>query len=160
MLRIENVTVHYGRKPALQNVTITVEQGEFVGVIGSNRAGKSTLSANDLRSDSLIGGRDYLLTGGTISQMASHRIPALGVAHVPEGRQLFPKLNVEENLMIGAILPEARGRAKESSGDGLRVIPPSGATAEPDGRVVIRRGAADGGDRPRAHAAAPIADAR
>jgi branched-chain amino acid transport system ATP-binding protein len=113
MLRIENVTVHYGRKPALQDVTITVEQGEFVGVIGSNRAGKSTLLQTISRLIPLSQG-EIVFNGQNISRMASHRIPTLGVAHVPEGRQLFPKMNVEENLIMGAILPEARLLLKES----------------------------------------------
>ena len=113
MLRIENVTVHYGRKPALQNVSITVEQGEFVGVIGSNRAGKSTLLQTISRLIPLSQG-EILFDGQKISRMAAHLVPSLGVAHVPEGRQLFPKMNVEENLIMGAILPEARTLMKES----------------------------------------------
>jgi branched-chain amino acid transport system ATP-binding protein len=113
MLRVENVTVHYGKKPALQGITITAEKGEFVGVLGSNRAGKSTLLQTISGLIPLSEG-EITFDGRPISKMAPHRIPSLGVAHVPEGRQLFPKLNVEENLKLGAILPEARGRSKES----------------------------------------------
>jgi branched-chain amino acid transport system ATP-binding protein len=113
MLRVENVTVHYGKKPALQNVTIGAEKGEFVGVIGSNRAGKSTLLQTISGLIPLSQG-EITFADRRISTMAPHRIPSLGVAHVPEGRQLFPKLNVEENLKLGAILAEARGRSKES----------------------------------------------
>lgn len=113
MLQVENITVHYGRKPALQNVSLTVKQGEFVGVIGSNRAGKSTLLQTISRLLPLSRG-EIIVDGKNISRIAPHLVPSLGVAHVPEGRQLFPKMNVEENLIMGAIRPEARNMLKDS----------------------------------------------
>ncbi|MGP1615514.1 MAG: ABC transporter ATP-binding protein [Pollutimonas bauzanensis] len=111
LLQIENLTVSYGRVLALNDVSLSVGAGELVGVIGANCAGKTTL----LRAISGLaqvrrGHIDF--DGSPVDKLpASHR-PALGIAHVPEGRQVFPRLTVEENLILGAVTRASRpGRA-------------------------------------------------
>jgi branched-chain amino acid transport system ATP-binding protein len=107
LLRIDRLTVYHGRVLALSDVSIEVGPGEFVGVIGANRAGKSTLLQ-------AISGLVPVRSGGIffedrkIDSLAAHRRPELGIAHVPEGRQVFPRLSVEENLILGAVTPRSR----------------------------------------------------
>ena len=112
MLQVEAIEVAYGRNRALQGVTLSLGQGEFVGVIGSNRAGKTTLLRAISGLVPLQKG-EIRLDGQPLSRMPAHRIPALGVAHVPEGRQVFPGLTVEENLLLGAVVPFARQHRAE-----------------------------------------------
>jgi len=107
LLQIDSIAVDYDRIPALTNVSIHVNPGEFVGVIGANRAGKTTL----LRAISglvPVHAGHIMFAGERIDGLASHRRPELGIAHVPEGRQVFPRLTVEENLILGAITPASK----------------------------------------------------
>ena len=107
MLKLENVSASYGSVPAITNVSIEIGEGEAVGLLGANGAGKSTT----LRA---ISGLVKLSTGsvtfaGTdVMSLPPYRIPELGIAHVPEGRQVFPEMTVQENLEIGAFVPKAR----------------------------------------------------
>ena len=85
----------------LHGIDITVSQGEFVCIIGANTAGKSTI----LRSISrLVPKSSGVMRFGeaNLAALAAHQIPTLGIAHVPEGRQIFPDMTVEENLLLGA----------------------------------------------------------
>ncbi|HEY8418290.1 MAG TPA: ABC transporter ATP-binding protein [Limnochordales bacterium] len=112
MLRVESIEVSYGGNRALHGVSLAMEQGEFVGVIGSNRAGKTTLLRAISGLVPLQRGEIYF-DGHALSRIPAHRIPALGIAHVPEGRQVFPGLTVEENLLLGAIVPAAKAHRAE-----------------------------------------------
>jgi branched-chain amino acid transport system ATP-binding protein len=103
LLTLENVHSYYGRIHALQGISLTVEEGEIVTLIGANGAGKSTT----LRTISgLIHPKQGKITmkGKEISHMDPHLIVKAGVGHVPEGRGIFPKLTVKENLEIGAFV--------------------------------------------------------
>ena len=103
LLTLENVHSYYGRIHALKGVSLTVEEGEIVTLIGANGAGKSTT----LRTISgLLHPKQgkVLLKDQDISQMNPHLIVNAGVGHVPEGRGIFPKLTVKENLEIGAFV--------------------------------------------------------
>jgi branched-chain amino acid transport system ATP-binding protein len=103
LLTLENIHSYYGHIHALQGISITVEEGEIVTLIGANGAGKSTT----LRTISgLIHPRHGKITlkGQDISHMDPHQIVKAGVGHVPEGRGIFPKLTVKENLEIGAFV--------------------------------------------------------
>jgi branched-chain amino acid transport system ATP-binding protein len=103
LLNLENVHSYYGHIHALQGISINVEEGEIVTLIGANGAGKSTT----LRTISgLIHPRRGKITlkGQDISHMDPHQIVKEGVGHVPEGRGIFPKLTVKENLEIGAFV--------------------------------------------------------
>jgi len=113
MLSIDDITASYGKALALQGVSLKVEEREFVGIIGGNRAGKSTLLRAISRLVPLKKG-EIFWEDRPLSQWPAFRVPALGIAHVPEGRQVFPKMTVEENLILGAVLP--RGRAQRAAG--------------------------------------------
>ena len=101
LLTLDNVHSYYGRIHALKGVSLTVEEGEIVTLIGANGAGKSTT----LRAISgLIRARQgsIRLKGQDITHLAPFKIVAAGVGHVPEGRGIFPRLTVRENLEMGA----------------------------------------------------------
>ena len=113
MLKLANVSAAYGSVPAITNVSIEIGEGEAVGLLGANGAGKSTT----LRA---ISGLVKLSTGsvtfaGTdVTALPPYRIPELGIAHVPEGRQVFPEMTVQENLEIGAFVPKARAERAQT----------------------------------------------
>jgi len=107
VLEIDNLSAAYGSFQALFGINLRVEAGETVGVIGPNGAGKTTL----MRVISgLLPGRAGKLAfeGRALTGVPAYRVVARGIAHVPENRRLFPKLTVEENLRIGAYMPQAR----------------------------------------------------
>lgn len=113
MLKVENINVAYGELQVLWDVSLEVSQGEIVAIIGSNGAGKTTL----LRT---IGGLLKPKNGKInflnkdITNLEAYKRAALGIAHVMEGRRLFPHLTVEDNLKMGAYLPEAWKKRRES----------------------------------------------
>ena len=112
MLKLEGIDAGYGSFQALFGVNLHVEAGEAVGVIGPNGAGKTTL----MRVISgLIRPRSGTISmrGVDVLKTPEHRIVSLGIAHVPENRRLFPRLSVEDNLKMGAFMPEARARYAE-----------------------------------------------
>jgi branched-chain amino acid transport system ATP-binding protein len=109
MLSLAAVSAGYGSFQALFDISLEVPQGEAVGVIGPNGAGKTTL----MRVISgLLPLRDGVMTleGRPVGGLPAHRMVEQGIAHVPENRRLFPRLSVEDNLRIGAFIPEARKR--------------------------------------------------
>jgi len=112
MLRVEGLDVYYGDVQALDGVSLEVEEGAIVAIVGANGAGKTTLIralAGMLRP---ARGR-IVFRGADIAGWPSHRVCNLGIGQVAEGRQVFPTLSVEENLDVGAMLPRARAdRAK------------------------------------------------
>ena len=115
LLAVERLVVAYGRTAAVKGIDLTVAEGQVVCLIGANGAGKTTLMralSGLLRPQS---GR--ILFGGTdITGFSAHRIAALGMRHVPEGRQIFAGLTVAENLSVGAWLeqvPAERARRQE-----------------------------------------------
>ena len=107
MLALSAVSAGYGSVPAVSDVSIAIGEGEAVGLLGANGAGKSTT----LRAISgLVRPTSGTITflGTNITSLPAYRITALGIAHVPEGRQVFPELTVKENLEIGAYIPSAK----------------------------------------------------
>jgi len=113
MLALRNVTAGYGAFTALWDVSLDVATGEAVAVVGPNGAGKTTLlrvisGVIAPRSGELLF-EDTALTGRPAHQVVAH-----GIAHVPEGRRLFPLLTVAENLKMGAFLPAARRNYRQS----------------------------------------------
>jgi len=110
---LSGVSAGYGAVPAIAGVSLDVREGEAVGLLGANGAGKSTT----LRAISGLvrpsAGRITFL-GQEITDLPPYRITALGIAHVPEGRQVFPELTVKENLEIGAYIPAAKAERHSS----------------------------------------------
>ena len=113
MLELSGVTAGYGAFTALWDVSLRVATGEAVAVVGPNGAGKTTL----LRAISGLiaprGGR-VIFEGTELAGRPPYEVVAHGIAHVPEGRRLFPQLTVAENLKMGAYLPTARAHFRES----------------------------------------------
>ena len=111
MLELRDVHTFYGHIEALKGISLSVDEGEIVTLIGANGAGKSTT----LRTISgLIHPRrgEILLDGKAITGLAPHRITALGVGHAPEGRRVFPRMTVRENLEMGAFLASQPDRLR------------------------------------------------
>lgn len=102
MLEFRDVNVFYGAIQALQNVSLTVNQGETVALIGANGAGKSTLLMSIFGQPHIRSGQ-ILFRGEDISRKSTHSIASGGIAQSPEGRRVFPDMTVEENLLMGTI---------------------------------------------------------
>jgi branched-chain amino acid transport system ATP-binding protein len=101
MLRVERIKVSYEEVPALHEVSFRVEPGQIVSIVGANGAGKSTI----LKSVSSMLQPDegsIYFENQRIDRMPAHRVVDLGLAHVPEGRRLFARLTVNQNLTLGA----------------------------------------------------------
>jgi branched-chain amino acid transport system ATP-binding protein len=112
MLRVENLDVFYGDVQALNGVSLDIEEGAIVAIVGANGAGKTTLIRALAGMQRRMRGQ-IIYRGTDISGWPSYRVCNLGIGQVAEGRQVFPTLTVAENLDIGAMLPRARaGRAK------------------------------------------------
>jgi len=101
MLEIGNINVAYGDHDVLHDVSIRVARGDFIAVVGPNGAGKTTLFKAISGTARVTAGSIHFDDTDLLSLEPSRR-PHLGIAHVPEGRQVFPSLSVEENLRIGA----------------------------------------------------------
>jgi branched-chain amino acid transport system ATP-binding protein len=101
MLRLEDVSVSYGMIDALKGISLTIERGEIVALIGANGAGKSTTLMSISGISALRSGKIWY-EGLTISGWPAHKIVQMGVSQVPEGRRIFPRMTVRENLEIGA----------------------------------------------------------
>lgn len=112
MLKIHNIDVYYGNIQALRNVSLEVNEGEIVTLIGANGAGKSTLlkTISGLLKPKL-GSIEYL--GSNIDGKAAQSIVKAGISHVPEGRRVFANMTVEENLELGAYLRKDRAQIKK-----------------------------------------------
>jgi branched-chain amino acid transport system ATP-binding protein len=112
MLRIENLDVFHGDAQALDDVTLDIEEGAIVAIVGANGAGKTSLIRTIAGMHRPARGR-ILFRGTDIAGWPSFRVCDLGIGQVAEGRQVFPTLSVAENLEMGALLPRARAdRAK------------------------------------------------
>jgi branched-chain amino acid transport system ATP-binding protein len=109
MLHVENLDVFYGDLQALDAVSLDIEEGAIVAIVGANGAGKTTL-IRALAGMQPQGRGRVTFRDTDISRWPSHRVCDLGLGQVAEGRQVFPTLSVAENLDIGAMLPRARAR--------------------------------------------------
>ncbi|GAC1331351.1 MAG: ABC transporter ATP-binding protein [Beijerinckiaceae bacterium] len=122
MLELSGVSASYGSVPALTDVSIAVGEGEAVGLLGANGAGKSTTLRAISRLMRLTSGT--IQFGGTdIASLPPYKVTELGIAHVPEGRQVFPELTVQENLEIGAYVPAAKAERRRSLDLVLNIFP-------------------------------------
>ena len=122
LLELRGVEVAYGDLPALRGVSVSVEPGETLSVVGANGAGKTTM----LRAISgLLRPRagQILLDGVRLDTLPSHAIVEHGVVQVPEGRKIFPSLTVLENLEMGSYITAARARRREGLAQVFALFP-------------------------------------
>lgn len=107
LLNATSLAVKYGEVQALWDISFSVKKGQLVALIGANGAGKTTTLKTICGLAGLVAGQiEY--DGQIISGQPVHKIVDLGITLVPEGRQLFPKMTVEDNLLVGAYLPRAQ----------------------------------------------------
>jgi len=107
LLSVENVETYYGNIRALNGVNVSVEEGEIVALIGANGAGKSTLMMTIFGSPRARSGTIHF-AGEDITSMPTHEIARMRIAQSPEGRRIFPRMTVLENLQMGASLDQLR----------------------------------------------------
>jgi branched-chain amino acid transport system ATP-binding protein len=112
-LSVEKIEVRYGDALALFNVSLEVEEGEIVSLVGANGAGKSTTLKAISGLLKLKSGQ-ILFAGKRLNEIPAYAIVDLGIIQIPEGRQLFPYMTTLENLELGSYTPEARKRAADS----------------------------------------------
>ncbi|MEN9761851.1 MAG: transporter ATP-binding protein [Pseudomonadota bacterium] len=112
MLELNRVSAGYGSFQALFDVSLTVNAGEAVAVLGPNGAGKTTLLRAISRLIQTRSG-ELSMQGRRYNDLPAHEVIGLGIAQVPEGRRLFPRLTVEDNLKMGAFTPSARASYRE-----------------------------------------------
>jgi branched-chain amino acid transport system ATP-binding protein len=113
MLRIEGLSAGYSARPVLSGVSINVDAGQFVAIVGPNGAGKTTLFKTISGIVTPSAG-SITFEGHDLLSIAPARRPHLGIAHVPEGRQVFPSLTVMENLEMGAVTDAGRREWKDN----------------------------------------------
>ena len=122
MLEVTDLEVSYGAAPALWGVSLEVRAGEMLCVVGPNGAGKTTLINAIAGIQRTRGGR-IVFEGRDITQLAPHRFCEAGIALVPEGRRLFTRMTVLENLELGSYLPAAKARRAESLEAAIALFP-------------------------------------
>ncbi len=122
MLEVENVSAAYGMVQILRDVSFKVKEKEIVSIIGPNGAGKTTLVKTIM---GLVKPKSGSITfkGETISGMNTYDIVKKGVTMIPEGREIFPRLSVEENLMLGAYSINDKAKVKETKERSFNIFP-------------------------------------
>jgi branched-chain amino acid transport system ATP-binding protein len=121
-LDIEDVTTAYDKADVLEGVSLTIEPGRITCLLGSNGSGKTTLIRSILGLTPPRSGR-IALDGADITALPTHKIIAAGIACIPEGRKVFPKLTVEENLRLGAYQESSDAVTRERMTEIYRLFP-------------------------------------
>ena len=103
LLKMKNIAVNYGKINAIRNISVAVPEGKIVTIIGGNGAGKTT-TLRAMSGMLPITAGEITFEGRRIDHLPAHKVVANGIAHVPEGRRIFPDMTVEENLRTGAFL--------------------------------------------------------
>ena len=148
-LDIEGVTTAYDKADVLEGVSLTIEPGRITCLLGSNGSGKTTLIRSILGLTPPRAGR-ITFDGPDITGLPTHKVIAAGIACIPEGRKVFPKLTVEENLRARR-LPGTLGRRHAGAhGGNLSPVPAAGRAPRAARWHHVGRRAGDGLDRPRA----------
>src|SRR5690348_13027258 len=122
LLQVRDLSLYYGDAQALADVSLEVERGEIVAIVGANGAGKSSLIRTIAGIERARSGQ-ILFEKKEIQNFPSHAICDLGIGQVAEGRQVFPTLTVEENLEMGAMLPRARAKARQTLDEVFAMFP-------------------------------------
>ena len=113
MLEIKDLNVFYGAIHALKGISLTVEEGELVSLIGANGAGKTT-TLHTISSLLTAASGSITLDGKDLQKVAPNKIISMGLAHVPEGRHVFARMTVEENLRMGAYIIKDQKKISEN----------------------------------------------
>ncbi len=113
VLEVSNLSVHYGEFLAVEDISFTIEPGKVVSIIGANGAGKSTVLKSICGLCAPSSGSINFL-GNDVTTSKPYRTVAEGIAMVPEGRHIFPRLTVRENLFIGSFTPRARKNSEKN----------------------------------------------
>ena len=113
MLKIEDIYVNYGHSEALRGVSLEINEGEMIALLGGNGAGKTTTINTVSGLTRLVKGKVYF-QGEDISEMPPHIRVKQGIIQVPEGRKLFPFLSVYDNLLVGSYLPHCRSQREKN----------------------------------------------
>lgn len=121
MLKLKNINTFYGRVQALKNISLHLNKGEIVTLIGANGAGKTTI-LNTISALTPCQSGEILFEGVQIEKMAPDRIVTLGISQVPEGRQVFKPMTVAENLELGAYLIYGKKEGRKEIGRTLETI--------------------------------------
>ena len=122
LLEVSNLSVRYGAVPALRDVSFAVRAGEVVGVVGPNGAGKTTLLSAIMRMVGWSVG-DVRFRGESLARRSADQVARLGIALVPEGRQIFSDLTVGENLRLGTIARRSRGGVQRDLDSVIELFP-------------------------------------
>ncbi|MBX6327778.1 MAG: ABC transporter ATP-binding protein [Pseudolabrys sp.] len=122
LLRIESVFTAYDRADVLHGVSLTVEPGSITCLLGANGSGKTTLVRSILGLTPPRAGR-IIFDGREITALPTHKIIAAGIACIPEGRKVFPKLTVEENLRVGAYGERSKAAVAARMDEIMRIFP-------------------------------------
>src|SRR5687768_16903681 len=122
LLEVRELDLYYGDAQALAAVSLEVSKGDIVAMVGANGAGTSSLIRAIAGIERPRGGKIYF-AGRDITGLDSHEICNLGIGQVAEGRQLFPTLTTRENLEMGAMLPRARSKARQTMEEVFSLFP-------------------------------------
>ena len=160
LLSIRGVETYYGNIRALKGVDLDVYEGEIVTLIGSNGAGKTTLMMTICGEPRARSGQ-IVFDGRNITKLSTHEIMRLSIAQSPEGRRIFPRMTVHENLLMGALLAPQDGAAlQEDLAMVFELFPILQRRQGSARRHAIGRRAANARHRARAHGTAEASSAR
>jgi len=113
ILDVKNISVHYGDTQALWDISFSVKAGKLVALLGANGAGKTTTLKAICGLQPVTAGQ-MMYEGTDVTALPVHDTVNLGITLIPEGRQLFPKMDVEENLIVGSYLPRAKQKRNQN----------------------------------------------
>lgn len=122
MLRVKNLTTGYDGVPVVFDVSLEINEAEFVAIVGSNGAGKTTILRTISGLLKPISG-EIEFEGKQIHKLSAHEIVRLGIAHVPEGRHVFGKMSVKDNLLMGAYTLNDRAKVNKLLNEVFEIFP-------------------------------------
>ncbi len=122
MLRVDNLSVQYGAFRALQDVSLNVDEGLIVSIVGANGAGKTTLLNTVSGLLQPVSGHVYM-DADELTGLAGHDVARKGIVQVPEGRKLFPDMTVKDNLLTASMYGDAKKRRAESMQEVYELFP-------------------------------------
>jgi branched-chain amino acid transport system ATP-binding protein len=122
LLEVKHLNLFYNDAQALDDVSLEIDEGEIVAIVGTNGAGKTSLIRAIAGIEQPTAGKIHF-AGQDITGLDSHEICELGIGQVAEGRQLFPSLTTQENLLTGALLARARGKLQQSLDEVFALFP-------------------------------------